>query len=447
MKINSNSRAPIQFEDFYRAGSLKTILVFLSLVASNLSQAQLALDFSATLELIQNPLRLPEPGQDELLSTLTFGAQLERQTQFVDTNFSYNASRLEYAEDLLSDRQLIEGNGVLTFKIVPDLFSWRLLNTRSNQLIDISQPDISDNQQIIDYTATGPELTLIVNSASFINMSAEWGLVNYEEAEYLNQKRNVYNFNFTRRLGSRFSASIRSNFTNTNFDTLDNLNYDSVNLSAGLDLIAEDYSLSLEAGEYKNRRAGQEVSFPIASVSGRYLLNSRIELSAEFSESVEDLLSDLRSQNIVDQSFIDAGIETDSNLGNSNIGNLYQSRGSSIGVTYAEESRYTFGLNYSVRRRDNIGSAGSEETERISASLQLPLGNRLSLNLTAQYSILDFSQQQRIHKRKEFRIGGSYRVRNNVNLIFFAVDSDQNGDVPEDKYHGRNIGIGLSVRR
>ena len=134
-------------------------------------------------------------------------------------------------------------------------------------------------------------------------------------------------------------------------------------------------------------------------------------------------------------------------MGNSNTGNLYQNRGSSIGVTYAEASRYTFGLNYSVRRRDNIGSAGSEESERISASLQLPLGSRLSLNLTAQYSILDFSLRQRIHKRKDFRIGGSYRIANNVSLIFFAVDSDQNADVLEDNYHGRRFAIGLSVRR
>ena len=162
---------------------------------------------------------------------------------------------------------------------------------------------------------------------------------------------------------------------------------------------------------------------------------------------MEDLLSGLRSQNIVDQSFIDAGIETDSNLGNSNTGNLYQSRGSSIGVTYAEESRYTFGLNYSVSRRDNIGSAGNEESERISASLQLPLGNRLSLNLTAQYSIIDFSQRQSIQKRIDFRIGGSYRITDNVSLMFFAVDSDQNADVPEHNYHGRNFAIGLSVRR
>jgi len=409
--------------------------------------AQFEIGLAGNVEYIENPLRSALSDGSDVLSLLLLGVQFERETKNFTTQFNYSANRLEYSRDFLSDQTVVDGTGSLTWNMVPDLFNWSISNTRSNQLIDNSQPDIVDNRQVMDYTATGPTLTLPLDAASYINLSAEFGSVSFKEFGALKQDRNSLNFSYRRLLNRRISATFQSSFLDVDSDSVVAPDYKIVNYSGQLEFDSDDLVVTAKVGANSLDRGGISTRNPIFSIDMIYRINSRLELLAEFGESVEDLLSDLRSPSVVDQSFANTDIEFDGNFGSTNSANIYVRTERSIGATYTESSRYTIGIRYSNNERSNIGLMREERDERVSANLNVPINTSLSLNASIERSTLEIAFNNILQERKIYRLGAAYRINNQLSLVFSAMDTDQKGSGLFDSFSGANYLFGISFSR
>ncbi len=424
-------------------------LVFGIVALPQFAIAQFGFTAASSIEYIENPQRLGSSYESELLSSTTLSAALLRQTKYFDTNLNYSANRQEYQEDLLNDQSRVEGNGSITWKAIPDLFSWQFSNMRSNQLVDASQPDISDNRQIIDYTSTGPVIFLPLGNSTFVNIAADFGTVGYEQSRGLEQNRNSYSLNVTRALTQRLTGSLSSSYTTVDYNNPFLSAYTFLNFAANLQFSGEDYSLSADIGESQSKVLGRSSRHPMFILSALYRVNSQLELSGNYSIRVDDLISNLGAPSIVDQFFQDSSPELGDTFGNSNISNSYERESHSIGATYTIESMFSVNLRYTNNQRASIGAAGEENDERLSVNLILPFPQqpRLTINSSVQLSKRNFSAARGIQDRTNLRVGANYKLTNKLNLTFSTSNVEQSGSFPSENFEGQNISLGLTFTR
>lgn len=408
--------------------------------------AQLGLTASASAEYMDNPRRLPGKDEQDTRYNTTLAATLQRQTRRFDTAINYSVNRQDNVNDVLNDISRVDGNGLLAWKAIPDFLTWNLSNTRSNQVILIAEPDTPDNRQIVDITSTGPSFSVPLGNSTFANFSADYSLVSFEVSELQEHKRNSYNFALSRFVSRGMIASFRTSFTGTSFDQPFVPDYSFFNYSLNLQLDREVYQFNAEIGEYHTERAGQDTSYPTYSLSGIFQVNSRLEISGDFSRRVEDLISDINNQSVVNQFFQDSGPELGQTFGNSNAPNFFESETMSIGATYTMESAANFGLRYSRNQRSGVGALGEQNDERLAASLSLLLPQipRLSLNASAAMSVIDFSSEGTTQNRLDLRVGGSYRLGERLNLTFAYIDNDQTSDLDYRNFVANMFTVGLS---
>ena len=427
--------------------NLLRLVLLLALLQPAWAYAQFGLGIVAGVEHIENPLRLVTPDEDELRSSVSVAAQLDRQTKSFTSLLNYSMSRQEYDRGILNDQTFLDGAGSLTWNLVPQLFTWSLTNTRSNQLIENSRPDVQDNRQVVDYTATGPSLTLPLDRASFVSASAQVGVVDFAEFELLKHKRNMVNASYTRQLDRRFSLSLQSNFTDADYTDAEALNYDVSSVQGQLQFSSGDLSVTTVLGTQSMERAGTRTSSPIRRLDILYRLNTRLAVTVAYADSVEDLLSDLGSPSAVDQSFVNSDIELDGNFGSTNAANIYQRRERSVGATYTIPSSYSLGLRYSNNVRKNIDMANGDSDERLSVSLTRPLGSRINLSASIEHSKQLFAFEQFTLERTGLRVGADYRINDRLSLVLSVMDTDQENSDLDGSIQGQNISLGLSFTR
>jgi hypothetical protein len=432
---------------FWFAPLFLRLLLLLALLQPAWAYAQFDLGVVAQLEHINNPLRQISPDEDELLSSVTVTAQLDRQTKWFTSQINYSINKQEFAQDILNDRTFLEGAGSLTWNMVPELFAWTLTNTRSNQLIDASQPDVLDNRQVVDYTGTGPSLRLPLDRANYVSVSAQVGAVDFGEFDLLKHKRNTVSASYTRLLDQRFTLSIQSSFTGADYSSAEALSSKVSSVQGELQFDSGDLSITTVLGRQSLERAGVRSSSPIRRLDVQYRVNTRLALTAAYADSVEDLLSDLTSPSAVDQSFVNSDIEVDGNFGSTNAANIYQRRERSVGATYTIPSSYSIGLRYSNNVRKNVGLVNSDNDERLSANLAIPVGNRLRLSASIEYASQFFAFGQFTLKRTGYRVGVNYRVNDRLSLFFSGMDANQQNSELDGRSLAQNISLGLSFTR
>jgi len=409
--------------------------------------AQLEFGATAELEYLENPRRQSQADDEDLLSSVTAAARLQRQTQRVDTEFDYSAARYEYKNDSLSDETRINGSGSVVLKAIPDRLNWQISNLRANRLINAAEADITDNRQIIDQTSFGPSLTLPVGGVSFVSLTADHALINYEESEFLDQARTSYTAGFTRIISSRLNASLRSSYSSIEFDTIEAFDYSFLRVSGVLELTTTNYAIELEAGDHRTERIGVTSSNPVFRISASYNLNSRLALTAEYSDSVEDLNSDLRSARLLGDTQAGGDASLDSRFGDSNTANIYESERRSLGLAYSVPDRYDLSLRVSNNERNLLDSESRESDERITLNFRYPVGQRLTFTATAQRSRLDFSQAVGLQEREDYQLGLAFRLTDRVGLVFSAFDSEQDTETGVRDYESRGASLGLAFRR
>lgn len=411
--------------------------------------AQFGFTATSSIEYIENPQRQGASDETDLLSSTTLNATLLRQTKYFDSNLNYSANQQEYRDNLLNDRSRVEGNGSITWNAIPEFFSWRVANMRSNQLVDAAGPNTPDNRQIIDYTSTGPIFNLPIGNSTLVNFGADYGVVGYEESRGQEQNRSSYNLSVSRVLTQRLTGSIRSSYTDVDFDNPLLSAYTFYSLAANVQLNSEDYTLSAEVGQYNSERFGQSSSHPTFTLSALYRVNSQFEVSGEYSRSVDDLVSNIEGSGTVDQFFQDSGPELGNTFGNTNNSNFYERESQGIGATYTAESAFSLSLRYTSNQRSSIGLIREENDERLTANFRLPLPQqpRLTINSSAQFSKRSISAARGIQDRTELRLGANYKLIERLNLTFSMSNVKQVGDLAIDNFDGLNVSLGLTFTR
>ncbi len=433
--------------------SAAAFCVGLALVATltpGYTNAQFAFGITGSLEYLENPVRQANPLDTDMLSLLSIDGSLARETQRFATSFNYRASGTDYRNDTLQDREMLEGSGLLVWKVTPDYLQWNLQNSRSNELINASVPDIADNRQLINRTSTGPRLSMPIGSANFLSLQLDASEVNYETTGFLDQTRNSTSAEFTRILSRNIRASLRSSLTNTGFDSEFVPEYDFLSYSVVGNFTTNSFETSIETGTYKSKSAGSGASSnPLLKLSATYRINSSSEFSASLFRTVEDLLSDLRTAENVSGSGIaqDPVSGLDSRFGSSNASGLYVKKTVSAAYSYTNDSRINLSLDYTKDERTYESRNQQELDDRMSMSLSVPLNPRLNFSLTARYSELFFSEFDSVQERTEMGATVFYRLNDHISLNFALRNTDQKSNSILTSYDGLSSYFGISYRR
>lgn len=426
---------------------LSRLLLLFALIQPAWAQAQFGLGIVGELEHIQNPLRVVSPDEDELLSSVTVGAQLNRQTKRFTSLLNYSLNKQEYDKDILNDQTFLQGSGSLIWNVMPDRLTWNISNTRSNQLIDVSQPDVLDNRQVVDFTVTGPSLILPLGRASYFNVSAQVGIVDFAEFESLKHNRNTLSGSYTRVLNPQFTLSLQTSHTDVDYSEIKALNYNVSSAQGQLTFVNSNLNITSVLGSQSLERGGVRRTSPIRRLDIQYRLNTRLSISVGYADTVEDLLSDISSPSAVDQSFVNSDIELDGNFGSTDNANIYQRIERSVGATYSVPSSFSVGLRYSNNVRGNVAVDSDDSDHRLSATFSIPVGNRLRFSSSIERSEQEFGFQQFTLERTGYRMGVDYRITDRLSLVFSAMDSNQEDSVLNGRISGRNISLGLSFTR
>lgn len=435
------------------ASSATAFSVALALIASLIpfyTNAQFAFGITGSLEYLENPIRRSTSLDSDVLSLLSIDASLARETQRVVTSLNYRASGTDYRNNTLQDREILEGIGLVIWKVTPDYLQWNIQNSRSNELISASDPDNADNRQLINRSSTGPRLNLPIGAANFLSLQLDSSEVNYEVTGFLDQVRNSANADFSRIVSRNLRVSLRSSLTETGFDSDLVPEYDFFSYSVVGNFANDSFETSIETGTYKSKSAGSgSASNPLLKLSATYKINSSSQLSANLFKTIEDLLSDLRATESTTGSGIaqDPATGLDSRFGSSNTPGLYVKKTVSAAYSYTNNSRFNLSLDYTNDERTYESRNQQELDERMSLSLLVPLNPRLNFSLTARYSELSFSDIDSLQKLTEIGASVFYRLNDQLSLNFSLRNTDQKSNSILTSYDGVSSYFGISYRR
>lgn len=394
-------------------------------------------------------------GPSDVTRTYILDANLGRQTELFDIYFDYRANKEDWRDNVQADREYVNGAGVLRWKILPETLAWELSNRRANQIIEAERPEIPDNQQVVSVVSTGPTLNLALGSSNAVSLSADYSQVDYEESGWLDNDSKGVAGVFTHSFSSALSGSLNGNWTETEFEgAFSGLDYRVGSVSAAVAFQRGALTLAAEGGEYEIRRKSLgDSNEPLQAFSLGYQINSRSSISASAGKSVRELANDqYRWYGYVLDDQGGFG-EQQPSLVSSDAASIYKLDDVSLTYNYRDESRFNLGLTYSEEERE-FGLAGSRESwESLSASLNIPVGQRLSVDLQARLSDLDFSLQDRAQERREFSAGLNYRLSENFSIRLRAWKVDQDGDRDGDQdvyswwnYDDSGASLSLSYR-
>lgn len=424
-------------------------LALILLLSSAGCFAQFGLGVTGSLEYLDNPLRLTDSDDTDLDRAVAIDASYATETERVVASLNYSAIKHDYENNLLDDREIVDGRGLLTLNIVPDVLLWNLTNFRSNQLIDASQPDILDNRQVINSTSTGPALSLPFGGANFINLQLNHTITAFEETGSVDQNQTAINADYTRILSARLRASLRTSYTELDFNSSFVPNFEISSVSVLGAFSTANYDLSLELGEYETERVGLGGSSnPLIQLDALYRLNTRAELRATYSKSVENTMSDIRNSQSAEDIQADDDGGFDQRFGSSNLASVFEQESKGISFSYTSASLYTLQLEFASEERITQGLLSDTNTDdSISLNVQVPMGPRLNLGFRARISELDFQQRNSLQEREEVGFSASYRLNRRLSFSFLVSSMNQESNLSVDTNEGLNALLSVTYRR
>ena len=429
---------PAPFAQYLTAGLLS--------VCCSTSLADIGVTASA--EFIENPQRLPDPPADDMLATLAIDGNIERETTRFLVSLDYIASKNDYQENLMQDRDLVEGTGLVRWKISPDLLSWDLSNTRSNQLIDASRPDFMDNRQVISTTTTGPTLTLPVGAANMLTMQANFTQADYEQSGFLDQDRGSIYVDFSRNLTRNIVGSLRGLYNKSEFKADFVSTYEISSLSANFVLEQSPYTASLELGQFRTERTGfGSSSNPLLRADFEYTLTTFSSITLGYAITVEDLLTDIASRNLDPAASLNQDFQFEGRFGNSNNSGIYERETKSVAYNYADPNGASVTLSYEIDDRDFINSFDRQMDERYAFNIGYQFSPRLDANFRVRLSNIQLNAFRPVQERLEIGLRGRYTITHGLIVNFGIRHEDQQSEFAPDNYDGLISFLGITFRR
>ena len=432
--------------------SLKKAILFFTcsqLLLVSFNQTVLAdAGIIGTLTYVDNPRQFEGAQGHDLIRGVAIFGNFARETDKFLTSFNYSLNGQDYRNDLQGDRTFIQGTGQLVWKISPETLSWSLSNTRINAVQDLRLPDNADNQQLIDLTRTGPNLTLPIGASTILNLSLEHAIVSYERSGEFDQKNNVANGSISRQLTDALTLRINASHTQSDFDVSELPSYDNSQLSVATDFDYGNFFLSLELGEqYIDRESLGTTTSPLRAASMSYQLNSRSSVSVNYRDSVQDQFSSLNIfGGFYNFDFVN-NVESVDEFGSSNIYGLFKNKSLSTNYSYTVDGSFNFGLGYLQNERAYDTGVRDETSDSIFTSLGVPVSGRVELSFTARFSEYTYSRLDSSEpERQEYRGSANYRISDQTSMYFSLWVIEQESNTELRNFDDINATLSVSYR-
>lgn len=167
---NSYPRAPRLLALHIGAALLGASLPALSLEYSGSVQAGLTHS--------DNSLQTERGERSDVEYGLGAAIEIAHRAGRIDFMGNYGADHTEFDRNTQDTSNELSGDSLLNFALLPELLSWQLRHSRSNERTDTREVDIPDNRDTREIIATGPQLRLPVTDHDFLTASAQYMQVN-----------------------------------------------------------------------------------------------------------------------------------------------------------------------------------------------------------------------------------------------------------------------------
>ena len=427
----------------YSVKKLQKLLGISTLFFSSFALSEI--EATAQVNYIDNPNRAPGGVNSDILYLLKLRGNYQRETERYYAQIDYRASKIDYEKNSLQDRDILEGYGVFNWALIPDRLTWNFNNSRVFNTVDVFQPDITDNRQVVENLSTGPSLNLPFGN-NLVSLSAQKSWADYSRIQSFEQEREFYNAEYTRIVSNKVSLILRANLLETEFETSPLLNYDTLNTTIGFDITGEKYRLSISAGENRTKRQSitSDITNNTYSFEGAYEISENAEVSASYIENVLDLLQSIGGFGQQLPFFNDINPES---LGNSNVADIAKQKIKKLSYIYAIQDQLSINMSYIDTDR-NFERTGIRQLDTTySFTINYNPGSRSNLSLYGSYTELEQLNLIPLQERQQFGITGEYSFSDRFSTQLGISHIDQNGQRFIDKYSGWNAYISIIYRR
>ncbi|MES2625854.1 MAG: hypothetical protein V4628_11295, partial [Pseudomonadota bacterium] len=277
------------------------------------------IEATALAEQIENPRRGNTSDEEEFLSQQRLRGTLSRATSRLIANVDYTGSKNNYRKNLLTDRTFVTGTSSVQWIIAPDRLSWNLSNTRSLQVVDSLLPDILDNRQVISLTSTGPSATFQLPGANRLTGSVDYSIADYEKSGLSSQDRLTGEMLLSHNFSTNYISSIGGNYLQSEVDNAPILDFDRYEYFWQNQYITEAFDVNLMLGQNVVQRDNfEDLENFLIRLNGNYKINSQSSLAFNYSDSFEDIFSNMMS------SPVDPSQLIGDRIGNSNLTQNYE---------------------------------------------------------------------------------------------------------------------------
>jgi hypothetical protein len=434
------------------------------------------IEATALAEQIENPRRAPSSSptsdEEEFLFQQRLRLNLNRATSKLVTNIDYQGTKNNYQDNLLSDRTYITGASSVEWIISPERLSWDLSNTRSLQVLDTLLPDTIDNRQVISLTSTGPRATFQISGRNKLSGSLNYSIADYERSSLAAQNRAVADLLFSHNFSTSFISSIGGNYLQSRIDDAPVLDFDRYEYFWQNQYVTEVFDVNLMLGQnvlVRDNFEDQE-NF-LVRLTGNYKVNSQSSFGFNYSDSYEDVFSNMLSSPVNPDQLIG------DRFGNSNLNQNYELVRAGIDYLYTRSEFFNMNLGYSHSKRtydipsliviNDIDGDGIGDIEDLNGDgfidfndVSLIVRNQtddafniganwkffqnLDLSLYGRYTEQEFGALNREQERSEYGMRLGYRISQSLYTRFNIFSVDQTGTLPQDEYDGLNYSLSLT---
>jgi hypothetical protein len=210
-----------------RAGATLAVLAAAACMSPRWAQAaDPGYQIQVGVEESDNIQRLPSGGTDETMAFQEVNFDWHEKRPLFDADIDADLSHLTYLQNAYGDQVLGNFIGTSKINIVPELFSWSFADNFGQTPLYPLAPITPANQENINYFSTGPQLTLPLAPELQLDVSGQYGRVNYlEEALPLDSNRLSGSVALVHELSPNTNISINAKDERTDFQD-DQLNPD-----------------------------------------------------------------------------------------------------------------------------------------------------------------------------------------------------------------------------
>jgi hypothetical protein len=305
-----------------------------------------------------------------------------------------------------------------------------------------------DNRQVISLTSTGPSVTFQLSGRNKLTGSIEYSIADYEMSALSGQDRTSVDLLFSHNFSTSYVSSIGGNYLQSSFDDAPILDFDRYEYFWQNEYTKESVNLNLMLGQNVLSRDGfEDQENMLIRLNGSYKVNSQSTLEFDYSDSYEDIFSNMLRNPITPITPTTSPPLIGDRLGNSNLNQNYELVRKGIGYIYTRSEFFGADFRYSESEREYQGleTAQNQSDKVYNVGANWNLFSNLNLNVYGRHTDQQFSDIDREQERNEYGLQARYRISQSLYTQFTIFNVDQSGSLPLDNYDGLNYSISLTL--